>query len=62
MPSGPFIKVFLSSTARDLGRLRGDVPETLDCLDGCNCVRMEQFLERDAASSGAAPITGGGLL
>src|SRR5438045_978279 len=42
MPS-PVRKVFLSSTARDLGPHREAVFAAIRALDGFQCVRMEEF-------------------
>lgn len=41
-------KVFLSSTARDLGPYRDAVSQAISKLDGYQCVRMEDFGARDA--------------
>lgn len=40
-------KVFLSSTARDLGSFREAVFQAISALDGFKCVRMEGFGARD---------------
>lgn len=40
-------KVFLSSTARDLGRCRDAVFKAISSLDGYHCIRMEDFGARD---------------
>lgn len=40
-------KVFLSSTARDLGPHREAVFKAISGLDGFQCVRMEDFGARD---------------
>ena len=41
-------KVFLSSTARDLGAYREAVFKAISGLDGYQCIRMEDFGARDA--------------
>jgi formylglycine-generating enzyme required for sulfatase activity len=41
-------KVFLSSTARDLGACREAVYKAISGLDGYQCIRMEDFGARDA--------------
>jgi len=43
-------KVFLSSTARDLGPCREAVFRAISRLDGFQCVRMEDFGARDKAA------------
>lgn len=46
----PTLKVFLSSTARDLGPYREAVYRAIQRCDGCECVRMEDFGARDWAA------------
>jgi hypothetical protein len=45
-------KVFLSSTARDLGPCREAVSQVIARLDGFQCVRMEDFGSRDWEADG----------
>ena len=45
-------KVFLSSTARDLGPYREAVSQAIARLDGFQCVRMEDFGARDWEADG----------
>ena len=41
-------KVFLSSTAKDLAEYREAVANTVERMDGYECVRMETFGARDS--------------
>jgi hypothetical protein len=43
-------KIFLSSTARDLGQCCGDLARVLNALEGWHCVWMEDFNASDATS------------
>jgi hypothetical protein len=43
----PIKKVFLSSTAQDLGLYRDAVYKAIEGLDGYHCIRMEDFGARD---------------
>lgn len=53
------LKVFLSSTARDLGEYREAVASAVEEMDGVDCIRMEQFGSRewDAATFCSSKIS-----
>ncbi|MBI3424372.1 MAG: DUF4062 domain-containing protein [Acidobacteria bacterium] len=49
------IKVFLSSTSKDLGAFRQRAEKAINSLDGYHCIAMENFGARDAAAETYCP-------
>lgn len=49
------IKVFLSSTFKDLAGYREKVEKTINSIDGYKCIAMENFGSRDAAAEDYCP-------